>query len=106
MLRTKTRRYFQNRVLYLGSFHWRAMLMKATPRRLFQAIHAVVEWKFHRTRCSSRPFAFRIESAATCNLRCPLCSTTYRDFSAGEVRLMTLARISHQREGVRLHPSV
>jgi len=66
------------------------MLRKVTLRRLVQAILAVIEWKLHRTRCSSRPFAFRIEPAATCNLRCPLCSTTYRKFYPGEVRVMTL----------------
>lgn len=66
------------------------MLRKATPRQLLQAIHVVIEWKLRRTRCSSRPFAFRIESAATCNLRCPLCSTTYRKFSPRDVRVMTI----------------
>jgi len=65
------------------------MLRKASIRRLFQAIHVVVEWKLHHTTCSSRPFAFRIEAAATCNLRCPLCTTTHRTFNPGEARLMT-----------------
>ena len=90
MLETRTRRYSQNKLSYLGSFHWRPMLKKVSIIGLFQAIHALVEWKLHRSRCSSRPFAFRIESAAKCNLRCPLCSTTYRKFNAGDVSMMTL----------------
>jgi MoaA/NifB/PqqE/SkfB family radical SAM enzyme len=52
---------------------------------------------------SSRPFAFRIESAATCNLRCPLCSTTYRDFSPGEVRPMTVALFRTILDKIRKH---
>ena len=103
MLRTRTRRYFQNKLRYLGSFHWRAMLRKASLRRLFQAIHAVVEWKLHRTRCSSRPFAFRIEPAATCNLRCPLCSTSYRKFYPGDVRVMTFDLFRTILEKIRKH---
>ena len=103
MRETRTRRYSQNRLRYLGSFHWRAMLRKVTLLRLFQAIHALVEWKLHRTRCSSRPFAFRIEPAATCNLRCPLCSTTYRKFYAGDVRVMTLDLFRTILEKIRKH---
>lgn len=103
MLRARTRRYSQNRLMYLGSFHWGAMLRKATLRQLLQAIHSVVEWRLHRTRCSSRPFAFRIESAAGCNLRCPLCSTTYRAFSPREVRVMTLELFQTVLEKIRKH---
>jgi len=79
------------------------MLRKVTLHRLFQAIHAVVEWKLHRTKCSSRPFAFRIEAAATCNLRCPLCTTTHRKFYPGEVRVMTLDLFQTIREKIRKH---
>jgi radical SAM protein with 4Fe4S-binding SPASM domain len=103
MLRTTTRRYFQNRLRYLASFHWRAMLRKATLCQLLQAIHAVIEWKLHRTRCSSRPFAFRIEPAATCNLRCPLCSTTYRKFHPSDVRVMTLDLFRTILDKIRKH---
>lgn len=90
MRRRTTRRYAQNTLRYLGSMHWWPMLRKITPLQMLRIAHAVGEWKFRRTTCRSRPFAFRLEPAATCNLRCPLCSTTHRVFPSGAVRLMSL----------------
>ena len=107
MKRARTRRYLQNSIWYLGLIHWRLMLMKMVKqvslRRLFQALHAVVEWKLHRTICTSRPFAFRIEAAAICNLRCPLCTTTHRKFNSGDVRVMTLNLFQTILEKIRKH---
>ena len=90
MFRKETRRYFQNRLRYLGSFHLRALLTKTSVRQQLRMLAAAVEWKLHRIHCASRPFAFRIEAAAICNLRCPLCSTTHRTFGTDSVRLMSL----------------
>jgi MoaA/NifB/PqqE/SkfB family radical SAM enzyme len=33
-----------------------------------------------------------MEPCATCNLRCPLCSTTYRKFTARDTKIVTMAR--------------
>src|SRR5262245_36882407 len=103
MHRKITRSYRQNRLRYLGSFHWWPMLKKARFRQLFHVLHAVVEWKLRRTRCSSFPFAFRIEAAATCNLRCPLCSTTYRKFYPGDVRSMSFELFQTIFEKIRIY---
>jgi radical SAM protein with 4Fe4S-binding SPASM domain len=90
VLRKTTRRYVSNKLSQLSRFHWGAMLRKVSLRRLAQAAFVVLEWKAHRSHCHSRPIAFRIESSALCNLRCPLCSTTYRTLPAGQPRNMSL----------------
>ena len=66
------------------------MLKKVTLRQLVRVTHVIAEWKSRRTNCRSRPFAFRIEPSSTCNLRCPLCSTTYRMLDHSHPRQMTL----------------
>ena len=93
------KRYNQSKLTYLASFHWRAMFKKLTLRHLIQVCHAIVEWKMRRTICKSGPFAFRIEPATICNLRCPLCNTTYRKIEATQQRKMSLAlfRIIHEK---------
>ncbi len=107
MKRARTRGYLQNSIWYLGLIHYRVMLVKMVKQcslhRVLQAIYAVVEWKLHRTTCSSRPFAFRIEPTATCNLRCPLCSTTHRKFNPGDVRVMTFSLFQTILEQIRNH---
>jgi radical SAM protein with 4Fe4S-binding SPASM domain len=90
MLNRQIKRYAQNRLSFLASFHWRAMLAKVTLRQLVQVTHVIAEWKSRHTTCRSRPFAFRIEPSTACNLRCPLCSTTYRTFDHGQPSQMTL----------------
>ena len=86
-----TARNYQNRLTYLGYFHWPLMIRKLSPRRLVQVVGALIDWKFHILRPRSRPFAFRLEPCATCNLRCPLCATTYRKFTARDTKVMTMA---------------
>src|SRR5262245_62721140 len=90
MLRKATKRYVSNKLSRLSTFHRTAMLRKASFRKLRQALHAVFEWKTRRTRCRSRPVAIRVESSAICNLKCPLCSTTYRRLRVGQPRHMSL----------------
>jgi radical SAM protein with 4Fe4S-binding SPASM domain len=90
MLRKTTRRYVSNKLSQLSRFHWGAMLRKVSLRRLAQAAFVVLEWKAHRSHCYSRPIAFRVESSGLCNLRCPLCSTTFRTLPAGQPRNMSL----------------
>src|SRR5262245_28126253 len=99
MLTTSIKRYAQNSLLYLSSLHWRAMLKKLTFRQIVQVAHAVAEWMTRRTRCQSRPFSFRIEPSSNCNLRCPLCSTTYRkrDRSQSGNMPLELFKIIHEQ---------
>ena len=99
MLNRSIKSYAQNSLIYLASCHWRAMLKKATFRQLLQVAYVVAEWKTRRTNCRSRPFVFRIEPSSTCNLKCPLCSTTYRTFEHGHPRQMTseLFSVIHER---------
>ena len=94
MLNRPIKRYAQNKLSYLASIHWRAMLKKLTLRHLVHVCHTVAEWKMRRTTCKSRPFAFRIESATNCNLKCPLCPTTYRKIGRGQAREMSLKLFS------------
>ena len=94
MLNRPIKRYAQNKLSYLASIHWRAMLKKLTLRHLVHVCHTVAEWKMRRTTCKSRPFAFRIESATNCNLKCPLCSSTYRKIGRGQAREMSLKLFS------------
>jgi radical SAM protein with 4Fe4S-binding SPASM domain len=90
MLRRSTKRYGPNKLSYLASIDWRDMLRKVTFQQLLLVAHVLAEWKTRRTRCRSRPFTFRVEPSSVCNLRCPLCSTTYRKLRPDQPRHMTL----------------
>src|SRR5262249_21100008 len=91
MIRNRIKQYRQNTLRYLGSFNWWWMLRKARFSTLARAGLAVAEWRLHRAVCISRPFAFRLEPAAVCNLKCPLCSTTHREFIKDDARVMSLS---------------
>ena len=86
--------YAQNSLLYLASSHWRAMLKKMTLRQFLQVIYVIAEWKSRRTVCQSRPFVFRIEPSAICNLKCLLCSTTYHTGNHIRPRIMSVGLFS------------
>jgi radical SAM protein with 4Fe4S-binding SPASM domain len=77
-------------LFYLARFHGWTMLRKLRLRQLPGLAAAAVEWKLGRAVCRSFPFVFRLEPAAMCNLRCPLCSLTWKEFEAGTTRTMTL----------------
>ena len=71
MRRRSTKDYVSNK-LWLSAFHRRAMLRKASFRRLAQAAHAIYEWKTRRTRCRSRPGArIRVNTYTTNSQRNP-----------------------------------
>lgn len=101
MLNRPIKRYAQNTLSYLASIHLPQMLKKLTFRRLMHVCHTIAEWKTRRTRCRSRPFAFRVESATVCNLKCPLCTTTYREIDRTQPRVMTLGLFSMIHEQIK-----
>lgn len=98
-----TTRYHQNKLSYLGYFHLAPMLGKMTVHRLGQVLCAIADWRCHVVRPSSRPFAFRLEPCATCNLRCPLCATTYREFTVRDTKVMTTATFQAIHEQIKAH---
>ena len=89
MLRTKTRRYHQNR-LRLVSFHWRAMLSERR-RSVSYSRPSMRSLSGSSTARDARhgPLHFESSRLLACNLRC-LCTTTHRKFYPSDVRLMTL----------------
>ena len=50
MLNRPIKRYAQNKLSFLASFHWRAMLKKLTLRHVVHVCHAVAEWHGHDLR--------------------------------------------------------
>lgn len=98
-----TTSYYQNKLSYLGYFHLAPMVRKMTVRRLRQVFRAIADWRCHVVRPSSRPFAFRLEPSATCNLQCPLCATTYRKFTARETKVMTIATFQAIHEQIQAY---
>jgi radical SAM protein with 4Fe4S-binding SPASM domain len=98
-------RYGMNRLRYLGWIYWRSMLRKLSVRHLVRIALSVVEWRIHKVRVLSRPFAFRIEPASTCNLRCPLCSTTWRTFLTSEKLLLAFEDFKHIYTEIRPYAS-
>ncbi len=62
------------------SYYWRSVIFPTLhftilkqPFKIFNVILAVVEKKLKRTKPRCKPFIFKIEAAAICNLKCPLC---------------------------------
>jgi radical SAM protein with 4Fe4S-binding SPASM domain len=90
MLTKTTVRYEMNKLRHLAAIHWRAMAGKLTLRQACQIARVLFEWKTRTIHCRSRPFAYRIEPAAGCNLSCPLCSTPFRQLAPGQSKLMKL----------------
>ena len=89
MLNRPIKRYAQNKLSYLASIHWRAMLKKLTLRHLVHVCHTVAEWKMRRTTCRVTTFAFRIECCdQLAILSVALCPTTYRKIGRGQAREM------------------
>src|SRR5688572_2736442 len=82
--------YLQNYLSYLTSIHLRQMLGKVRPNHIWHGLIAVAQWKLGHKRVLARPVAFRIEPSAICNLRCPLCSTTWRSFGNGQQTQLSL----------------
>ena len=53
-------------------------------------MHTVFEWKTKKIFVKSKPFAFRLEPSAICNLKCPACPTPKKVFKPGQVKIMSL----------------
>lgn len=87
---SRTHRYRMGSLLYLARFHGWPMLRKLRVRQLPGVTAAIVEWKLGSQTCRSFPFVFRLEPASMCNLRCPLCAMTWKEYEPGDTRRMTL----------------
>lgn len=66
------------------------MLSKLSVSRVLNILHSIFEWKFRQSMVSSKPFIFRIEVSAICNLKCPSCPTTKRGLDGVPTKLMSL----------------
>jgi MoaA/NifB/PqqE/SkfB family radical SAM enzyme len=86
----KTTRYGMNSFSYYAKLFRMSMFSKVTLRKILSISHALLEWKTKQSLLRSRPFIFRIEPSAICNLRCPGCTTPKRKFTIGQVKLMSL----------------
>lgn len=65
------------------------MLLKLKPRHVFHGLLSILEWKLGFQRLRSLPTIIRIEPAMVCNLRCPLCSTPWRELPHGQSKYLT-----------------
>lgn len=84
-----TKRYIQNGLLYLFSIHSFRTLLSVRCRSMWHMCLAVVEWRLQRETLWSRPTMIRIEPAAGCNLRCPLCRTPFEKVKKGQKTLLS-----------------
>ena len=98
-----TAEYHQNKLSYLGYFHLAPLLRKMTARRLAVIFRTLTDWRCHVLKPRSLPFAFRLEPCATCNLRCPLCATTYRQFKVGDTKVMTMNTFQAIHEQIKAY---
>jgi radical SAM protein with 4Fe4S-binding SPASM domain len=91
MLRPRQiKRYEMNNLYYYLNLFRALHLKKITLRKFINILHTVFEWKTKKVFVKSKPFAFRLEPSAICNLKCPACPTPKKVFKPGQVKIMSL----------------
>src|SRR5262249_21128304 len=85
----KIKKYEINSLLYYLKWSLMGMLKKLTVRRFINILHVLYEWKTKKPVARSRPFVFRLEPSAVCNIKCPACPTPKKVFPMGAVKQMS-----------------
>lgn len=68
------------------------MLRKLSFAKFLNVGASLLEWKFRRSKLTSKPSLLRVEVSSLCNLKCPGCPTTQRASNGVDLGLMPMKR--------------